>query len=166
MNISTTHKPSLQRAAAVSSTTGSASANTAQPEQPRRCGWSRRTQPRSVLCTPSAISLVSLALLAGCAVGPNYSRPRVPAQTAWKEQKPADTNAAVLPPTWWQAFNDNELNALETKALDANQDLKRAVARVTEARALARVSKADLYPNVTAGGSYSYNRLSANRANT
>jgi len=104
-------------------------------------------------------------LFGGCAVGPNYSRPSVPAQTGWKEQT-ATTNAAVLPTEWWRIFNDAELNALEMQAVEANQDLKRAVARVTEARALARVSKAELYPNVSAGSAYSRNRLSENRANT
>jgi outer membrane protein, multidrug efflux system len=75
------------------------------------------------------------------------------------------TNAATLPPEWWQIFNDIDLNALEKQAVEANQDLKRAVARVTEARALARVSKADLYPSISANGAYSRNRLSENRAN-
>jgi outer membrane protein TolC len=44
--------------------------------------------------------------------------------------------------------------------------LKRAVARVTEARALARVSKSELYPGISASGAYSRNRLSENGANT
>jgi len=47
----------------------------------------------------------------------------------------------------------------------ANQDLKRAIARVTEARALARASKADYYPNVSAASEYSRSRFSQNRDN-
>jgi multidrug efflux system outer membrane protein len=107
----------------------------------------------------------SLALLAGCAVGPNYSRPSVASPTAWKETSVA-TNTAVIPPEWWQIFNDAELDSLEAQAVEANQDLKRAVARVTEARALARVSKAELYPNISGNSAYSRSRLSENRANT
>jgi multidrug efflux system outer membrane protein len=103
-------------------------------------------------------------MFAGCAVGPNYSRPTVTTPTTWKETAVA-TNASVLPPEWWTIFNDAELNTLETQAVTANQDLKHAVARVTEARAIARVSKAELYPGVSAGGSYSWNRLSENSAN-
>src|SRR5262245_26077319 len=79
------------------------------------------------------------ALLTGCAVGPNYTRPAVSASTGWKEGAAA-TNAAKLPADWWQIFNDDQLNSLERQAVEANQDLKRAVAHVTEARALARVS--------------------------
>src|SRR5262249_21371728 len=100
----------------------------------------------------------------GCAVGPNYSRPTVATPATWKES--GVTNASVLPPSWWQIFNEPELDLLEAQALAANQDLKHAVARVTEARAIARASKADLYPSLSANGAYYRTRLSANRANT
>lgn len=99
---------------------------------------------------------------AGCAVGPNYVRPEVTTPTTWKEAA-VTTNAPVLPQEWWTIFNDADLNTLETQAVAANQDLKRAVARVTEARAIARVSKADMYPGVAAGSTYSRDRYSENR---
>lgn len=105
---------------------------------------------------------ILLVLATGCAVGPNYSRPAVTTPTTWKEAA-VTTNAAVLPQEWWTIFNDADLNGLETQAVAANQDLKRAVARVTEARAIARVSKAELYPNVAAGSAYSRDRYSENR---
>jgi len=121
-------------------------------------------QTHAALKIPTVFLGLSLAILAGCKVGPNYSRPTTPAQTGWKEGA-ATTNAAVLPQEWWTIFNDAELNALETQAVAANQDLKRTVARVTEARALARVSKADLFPSISANGSYTRSRLSENRDN-
>jgi outer membrane protein, multidrug efflux system len=105
----------------------------------------------------------SLALLAGCAVGPNYSRPSVVSPTAWKEGSVA-TNAAVLSPNWWSIFNEAELDSLESHAIEANQDLKQAVARVGEARALARLSEADVYPQVFASGGNTVNRASENAA--
>lgn len=111
-----------------------------------------------------ALGLGALLVLAGCAVGPNYKRPTVAAPTGWKEATVV-TNAPVLPTAWWQIFNDAELNSLEAQAVEANQDLKRAVARVTEARAIARVSKADLYPSIGAGAAYSRSRQSENRDN-
>src|SRR5262245_31579245 len=100
---------------------------------------------------------------AGCSVGPNYSRPATPAATGWKEQ---NTNAptAKLAAKWWEIFGDAELNSLEGKAIDANQDLKRAVARVTEARAVTSATKADRYPQITAGGGYTRSRVSENTA--
>ena len=102
-------------------------------------------------------------LAAGCAVGPDYARPTVPSQTGWKEGGTA-TNTSVLPSQWWEIFHDPALSALETKAAASNQDLKRAVARVTEARALSRVSASALYPSIGANAAYSRNRFSENQA--
>src|SRR6185369_2326691 len=127
-------------------------------KSPEPAGWKACATLRA-----SVVALgIAATLFAGCAVGPNYSRPVVPSQTGWKESATA-TNAGAVPPEWWQIFNDIDLNALEAQAVEANQDLKRAVARVTEARALTRVSKADLYPSISANGAYSRNRLSENR---
>lgn len=112
---------------------------------------------RNTIVVGSILAVVA----AGCTVGPNYSRPTVAGQTEWKESAPS-TNALVLPPEWWQVFNDRVLNSLETQAVEANQDLKRAVARVAEARALAGVAEADMYPQISAGAGYSRNRASEN----
>lgn len=113
------------------------------------------------------ISIVFATVLAaaGCAVGPNYSRPTAPMQSAWKEKQIA-TNTTKLSVRWWESFKVSKLNELEDQAIAANQDLKRAVARVTEARALARIAKADLLPTISKSGGYSYNRLSDKRATT
>lgn len=130
-----------------------------RPDSSRGEGRSRN------ITRPIAIVLGSATLLfAGCAVGPNYSRPNVNAPSAWKEAQAA-TNTMLLPQEWWTIFNDAELNALETQAVQANQDFKRAVARVTEARAIARVSKADLYPSLTERDGYTRTRYSENRDN-
>ncbi|MFO1498253.1 MAG: efflux transporter outer membrane subunit [Verrucomicrobiota bacterium] len=111
----------------------------------------------------TCLALVFLSLAAaGCAVGPNYSRPATPAQAGWKEST-ATNNLAKLPSTWWQIFQDAQLSALERQAIDANQDLRRAVARLSEARAMARVSAAELYPSLSAGAAYSRERLSDHR---
>lgn len=109
-----------------------------------------------------ALAMVVATFFVGCAVGPNYKRPEVAAPTQWKET--ASTNATLVMPTnWWTIFGDAELDRIETQAITANQDLKRAVARVTEARAIARLSEADVYPRVTASGGHSLNHLSKNQ---
>lgn len=110
-----------------------------------------------------AVLVVAAILFAGCAVGPDYVRPATPVQPAWKER--VQTNhAAALPPEWWRIFGDGELDSLQSLAVDANQDLKRAVARVTEARALGRVSEAELYPALSGSSAYSRYRSSGNLA--
>lgn len=107
-------------------------------------------------------------LIAGCTLGPTYSRPTVATPAAWKETTalsaaPVET---PLPAAWWTIFNDAELNRLETQVVAANHDLQRAAARVDEARALARISAADLYPDVSVDATNSRFRTSANRANS
>jgi outer membrane protein, multidrug efflux system len=51
---------------------------------------------------------------------------------------------------WWRIFHDHTLEGLEVRAVAANQDLRQAVARVTEARQESRVAAADFYPHVEA----------------
>lgn len=106
--------------------------------------------------------LLFLTVAAGCVVGPDYHRPTFPAQAAWKEGLTV-TNAPILPPEWWKVFNDPTLNALEARAVEANQNLKLAAAHVAEARALARVSRSELYPSLGGSSAYTRSRHSENR---
>ncbi|MBL9137431.1 MAG: efflux transporter outer membrane subunit [Verrucomicrobiales bacterium] len=112
-----------------------------------------------------SVILTAPLLLSGCAVGPDYHRPTVPQQARWKESV-APVSNTVLPPSWWRSFGDAELDALEDQAVAANQDLQVAMARVREARALHRASRADLYPMLSGSQAYTRSRLSENRANT
>jgi multidrug efflux system outer membrane protein len=105
------------------------------------------------------MSLLAAAILAGCSLTPDYKRPDAATPAAFKEALPADQagtwktaqpSEAVLRGAWWQAFNDETLNRLETQAQDANQNLKAAVARLAQARALQRQTRSGLFPEVTA----------------
>ena len=82
--------------------------------------------------------------LAGCMVGPDYQRPDldVPAQFLGTLAE-GETLANV---DWWQLFQDPQLNELVRVALEQNRDLRAAVARVEEARALLGVTRADQFP--------------------
>jgi len=94
-------------------------------------------------------------LFAGWKVGPDYQRPTTPSEAqfadaelgTWKQATPVD---AIARGTWWTVFNDPVLDNLELQAAQNNQDLKAAVARVTQARALARDAKADFFPQLSA----------------
>jgi len=103
-------------------------------------------------------------LIAGCAVGPQYHRPEVPGQAHWSWET-SSTNAMVLPEAWWKVFEDDALNATMELAVSANQNLKVAQFRVTEARALARLNAAERFPTVSANAAYSHSHLSGNRPN-
>ena len=91
-------------------------------------------------------------------MGPNYNRPPVETPPAWKEQPPEGWKTATPSDTiakgnWWEVFGDPQLNALETQAIAANQNLKAAAQRVIEARASAAVTRSNLFPFVGAAPS-------------
>src|SRR5204863_6983619 len=66
--------------------------------------------------------------------------------------------------TWWQVFADTTLNDLEGQALQANQEIKAAMARVEEARATARVARSELMPTLTLDPSFNRQRYSPNQS--
>ena len=104
-------------------------------------------------------------LASGCMVGPDYVRPAVEQPTGFRSQ-PADEAGPPVAADWWRLYADAELERLITSAQAANQTLRQAVARVDEARALARVAGSYLYPTVSLDPTYSRNRYSANRDST
>ena len=112
------------------------------------------------------ICALSTALLAGCTVGPNYKRPAAEVPPAYKEVgdwKTAQPNDQNLPGNWWEIFNDEQLNALEAQVNVSNQNLKAAEAQYTQARALLRYQRADLFPTVTVDPLATRNKFAANR---
>jgi multidrug efflux system outer membrane protein len=110
-------------------------------------------------------SLLACAVVSGCALGPQPERPAVSAPAAWKEATPRmDASETREPPVaWWRVFEDPVLNAIEAQVLASNHDLQRSLARVAEARALARISAADRLPGLTGGKESTRRHTSANQ---
>jgi multidrug efflux system outer membrane protein len=109
-----------------------------------------------------------LAVLSGCAVGPNYQRPEattIPeAYTGPSGEWKIATPRAHLPRgNWWEIFGDPELDQLEADAAAANQDLKAAAARFEQARAVADVARSVFFPRLGAAFLPVRQRDSANR---
>ncbi|ODU29825.1 MAG: RND transporter [Thiobacillus sp. SCN 62-729] len=103
------------------------------------------------------VTLVTLAWLAGCSQIPAYQRPAAPVPQQFVADMPA-TDATALPD--WQAyFPDPALHTLIEAALANNRDMRIALARVEEARALAGVTRADRFPTLEA-------QANANRTRT
>jgi len=96
--------------------------------------------------------IVALAFLFGlfngCAIGPDYKRPKVKAPEQHRGlDKPSD-NASLADLPWWDIFKDESLTTLVTEALKNNKDLLVAAARVEQMRALVGVAKSDFYPQI------------------
>lgn len=103
--------------------------------------------------------------LAGCVmVGPDYQRPNVNTGQNFKETaiKPISP-AGALPGKWWTVFGDAKLNELEEEAWRGSPTLVAAAERVNQARAVARVTDADLLPTVNLDPSAGRARQSENR---
>jgi NodT family efflux transporter outer membrane factor (OMF) lipoprotein len=99
-----------------------------------------------------SICVLSILLLAGCTVGPNYKRPAAEVPPAYKEVgdwKPAEPSDQTLSGNWWEIFQDPQLNVLEQQVSVSNQNLKAAEAQYTQARAILRYARADLFPTLT-----------------
>jgi multidrug efflux system outer membrane protein len=99
--------------------------------------------------------LLLITFFPACAVGPKYQRPTVDLPQKHRGQEGSQSAAegersfADLP--WWEVFGDEELQRLIRTALENNQDLKIAAARVEEARGLYRTKKGDQFPEINFG---------------
>src|ERR1700712_5046454 len=106
---------------------------------------------------------ITLILLGGCAVGPDYKRPETPAPAAfvepgpWKVATPKDD----LPKgSWWKIFHDASLDDLESRAVAASPTLQAAIARRDQAFAIAGLNRGDFFPQVSLDPSASRARYS------
>jgi NodT family efflux transporter outer membrane factor (OMF) lipoprotein len=112
---------------------------------------------------PLLITVLCLAILAGCAVGPDYQPPQTSAPPQWSSPLAnGETNAPANLAAWWKNFNDSYLDSLMDTAVRSNLTLRLAEARVREARAERGVVAGNLGPSVGAEGAYSRNRYGAN----
>ena len=104
--------------------------------------------------------------MAGCSVGPKYTKPTIPVLPAykeadgWKTAQPADQQ---MRGAWWEIFGDSQLNALESQLAISNQDLKAAEARFRQARAIICVNRAAQFPTLSVAPSIATLRDSTHR---
>ena len=108
------------------------------------------------------VLILSVLILSGCKLGPDYVRPPIPVPQTWREPVPLDRSLANLP--WWDLFQDPQLEELIRIAFEENKDLKIAVERIEEARAFYGFQKADLYPRVDLNASAGQGELSEDGA--
>jgi outer membrane protein, multidrug efflux system len=83
-------------------------------------------------------------LVAGCTVGPDYTKPGVDAPAAWRIDYPAAADVANT--RWWEQFGDPVLNELVETALRENLDVRIAAARVDQFIGNLTATRSQLYP--------------------
>jgi multidrug efflux system outer membrane protein len=110
--------------------------------------------------TLPAVAL-AFVTLAGCAVGPNYQRPKVASPAQFRGQLSPTQAASLADRPWWEIFNDPTLASLIDEALRNNYDLRAAGWRVEQARAEAGIARSTFLPQVQAGGGWSRSRPSS-----
>ena len=108
-----------------------------------------------------AISLL-ITLLAGCAVGPDYQPVEVDTGTGWTQAGAGGAVTDADLARWWRRFGDPTLDRLVETALDQNLDIREAVARVAEVRALRDAAAGGYWPVANVNTSVSRRRLSEN----
>ncbi|MEP6883369.1 MAG: efflux transporter outer membrane subunit [Gammaproteobacteria bacterium] len=95
----------------------------------------------------------ALTLMAACAVGPDYHRPKLDAAPSYKEAgdwKPSEPGDVFSRGPWWEIYRDEVLNQLEVKVDISNENVKAAAAAFDQSRALVAQARAGFWPTVGA----------------
>ena len=123
---------------------------------------------KNITCLGLVISAIALAVLSGCAVGPDYIRPQTPEMKEWMEKdNPKIKGEPAEFANWWKRFNDPVLDTLIETAFRQNLSLRIAGIRILEARAQLGIAVGNLYPQLQQlRGNYAGYGLSENTPNT
>jgi NodT family efflux transporter outer membrane factor (OMF) lipoprotein len=115
-----------------------------------------------------------VALLAGCAAGPDFKKPQAPPTSGYGASAPAATSASAvpggkaqhfvagldIPGQWWTLFHCRPLNDLIERSLTRNPDIKAAQAALSAARELALAQRGASVPSLDAAASVSHQKTS------
>ena len=119
----------------------------------------------------TAVTFTAAALVAGCAVGPNFVRPDPPQVDRYARQPPAPRTVSAdvaggesqqfvremdIPGRWWTLFRSPGLNALIDQALKANPTLDSAMAALRQANESVHAQEGKWFPLVE--GNYTPSR--------
>jgi len=95
------------------------------------------------------VAVTCALALSGCTVGPDYVEPETTAPDAWHTAavEGLEDGDATLQ-TWWTVFDDEKLTELVLRSAEGNLDLRSALWRVEEARALRGIFSSQWKPQV------------------
>src|SRR5688500_16414126 len=101
--------------------------------------------------TQLTLIVLTISLLAGCTVGPNYRRPAVTSPETFRGSATGSDLTSLADLKWFEVFKDERLQGMVRTALVQNHDLRDALVRVEAARATLGITRADQFPTVDAG---------------
>lgn len=111
---------------------------------------------KSTTLAARGAALTVAALLAACAVGPQYTAPAASTAAQWyaalPQSAPHGGNTATLA-NWWSQFDDPLLAELIAIAQKDSPTLAQSLARIEQSRANVAVARSALFPSVNAGAS-------------
>jgi len=108
-----------------------------------------------------SIVVAGMALaLAACSLFPAYKRPEINTPAAFRGQAEPPGGKSLADLDWWELYRDPVLEKLLATALKQNYDIRVAMARIDEFRALAGVAGLGSIPQVAAGGGATRNAYS------
>lgn len=105
-------------------------------------------------------------LLSACAVGPDYQTPVMQLERSYAQQDLAASELEVpeADAQFWRNLGDPLLESLVDDTLRANYDIRVALSRYEQARALTHQTGFDRYPTLQASGELTDQRVSASQA--
>ena len=108
--------------------------------------------------------LLSVSVLTGCAVGPDYRSPEIDVSSRFLGEESVaqrDVKSKADLEVWWAGFDDPLLTRFISLALEQNLDIAQATARVAQSRASLRLADAALLPsaNVNANAARTHQSL-------
>lgn len=101
-------------------------------------------------CIATVIAII--VFCSGCAsLAPEYKVPEMPIPQAWGQEAQGLQGAVASTLSWYDYFSDPRLRQLIETALDNNRDLRVAILRVEEARAVFQIQRSALFPEIRVG---------------
>lgn len=97
----------------------------------------------------------------GCAIGPDYERPLLPSQETFQGEG-FDVASEERVKDFWRYYKDPLLDELVNDAIVSNKDIRSALSKVNEARAIRREAFLNLFPIAKASASYTNSKFGDN----
>jgi multidrug efflux system outer membrane protein len=89
-------------------------------------------------------SILSLVLISGCALTPDYERPKLDIPATYSPN--VEQGESIANQGWWDVFQEPQLQKLIRSALEENKDLGIALSRVAQVNAQVISTRANQFP--------------------